>query len=394
MSDELTVPLGLLRRYLAFHGWRRPEHVAASGGLLEGNSLVATFFRERSKGTRNADLYVLSDPDAEDVEMVVPHTLGSKESLRRLQGLINTLAQLENRDRFQVVADIRSIGFDLVRSRIPDELVFDDTIHLEQAVNYTAGVKKLLADAATTELNPSIYFMRVKKEASAYAEQCRFGHTFRGSFGFTIESPIAPNPSPAFPGMEQNVVPPFERRVIQRLAQGITVIQQAVGADDPGVVVNSFKRGFSANMCEDFATLIEQTAPTGMAFGFAFSPEWPTPEIGELRVAPQHVEMSRVAAKVMRERPISESVEVSGRIIRLENEADPTDLLDETHEREIVVYWKSEDFGDVNVRIHLSPNDYLAAVDAHMRGRSIRVKGRLEKQGRRWVLSDPTDFQG
>ena len=81
-----------------------------------------------------------------------------------------------------------------------------------------------------------------------------------------------------------------------------------------------------------------------------------------------------------------------GRIVRLQNEADPTDLLDETHEREIVVHWKSEEYGDMHVKLLLAPNDYLIAVDAHMRGRSIQVKGTLEKRGRRWVLLGPTDF--
>lgn len=390
MSDELTVPLALLRRYLMFHGWQRSEHVPSADGAFDAPSFANAFFRGRSNGQRNIDLYVLSEPGLDDVELVVPQTLGSNESVRRLKGAIETLSQLEGKDRAEVVADIRSIGFDVVKSRIPDELVFDDAIHLDQAVNYTAGVKKLLAASATTEIVPDVYFLRVKKEATVYAEQCRFGHTFKGSFGFTIESPIAPNTAPAFPGVEQ--MPPFERRVIQRLAQGIGMIQDAVKAEDPAIVIGGFQAGFSANMCEEFATLIEQTAPTGLAFAFAFSPEWPAPEVGEIRVGPQHVEMSRVAAKRMREQPTSTPLEVSGRVVRLQNEADPTDLLDETHEREIVVHWKSEDYGDMHVKLFLAPNEYLIAADAHMRGRSIRIKGRLEKRGRRWVLLDPTDL--
>ena len=71
--------------------------------------------------------------------------------------------------------------------------------------------------------------------------------------------------------------------------------------------------------------------------------------------------MSRVAAKRMREQPTSILLEISGRVVRLQNEADPTDLLDETHEREIVVSWKSEDYGDLHVKIFLAPNDYLVA---------------------------------
>jgi hypothetical protein len=283
------------------------------------------------------------------------------------------------------------MGFDVVRSRVPDELVIEDTIHLDLAVNYTANIKKLLAASATTELSPDVYFFRVKKEGSQYAERCRFGHTFKGSFGFTIESPVPANEEPVFPSMEQ--MPPFERRVVQRIARGINVIQEAVHAEDPAIVARSFETGFSANMCEEFANLIEQTAHTGMAFGFVFSPEWWAPEFGELWVGPQHVEMSRVAAKTMREQTLIQPTEITGRIIRLQNEADPQDLLDQTHEREIVIYWKSDDFGDMNVRLSLAPPEYLAAVEAHLHGRIAHAKGRLERRGRFLWLVDITDFR-
>jgi hypothetical protein len=36
-------------------------------------------------------------------------------------------------------------------------------------------------------------YPRAMPGALKYADNCRFGHTFRGSFGFTIESPIEEN---------------------------------------------------------------------------------------------------------------------------------------------------------------------------------------------------------
>jgi hypothetical protein len=390
MSDEITVPLGLLRRYLVFHGWRRPERASWAGRVIDGHSYADEFFRGRSNGQRNVEMYVLSEAGSDDIELAVPRAVETAESVRRMQGVLETLSQVEGRDRIQVASDVRSIGFDVVKSRIPDDQVYEDTIHLDQAVNYTAGVKKLLAAGATTEIAPDVFFMRVRKEAAQYAEQCRFGHTFKGSFGFTIESPVAPNSEPVFPGMEQS--PPFERRVIQRLGRGIGLVQDAVRAEDPAIVVAGYETGFSANMCEEFASLVDQTSPSGLAFGFALSPEWPAPRLAELKVGAQHVEMSRVAAKTMRERTPLQPMEISGRITRLQNEADPQDLLDETHEREIVIYWKSDEFGGLNVHIALAPAEYLAAAEAHMRGRGAQATGRLEKRGRFWWLVEVTAF--
>ncbi len=362
-------------------------------GALDESAFADGFFRARAVGPRNFDLYVLAEPGLEDVELLLPRDIAAPEAVRKLAAAIDTLSQLEGKDRTQVIADVRAIGFDVVKSRIPDDLVHEDTIYLEQAVSYTADMKKFLASGATTELRPNLYFMRAKKEASQYADRCRFGHTFKGSFGFTIESPVTPNLEPALPGMEGAQVPPFERRVIQRIARGMGVIQEAVRSDDPTVAVNGHETGFSANMCDDFATLVQETAPVGMAFGFAFSPEWPAVPVGELMVGPQHIEMARVVARTMRERPISVIEEIFGRVIRLQNEADPTDLLDETNEREVVVHWESEDYGDLNVKVSLTPNEYLMAADAHRHGQPVHVRGRLERQGRRWVLLEPTDFR-
>src|ERR1019366_3045382 len=146
------------------------------------------------------EVYVLSGAGLNDIELLLPRDRSASDSQRRLEGAILTLSQVEGRDPEQVLADVRSVGFDVVRSRIPDELVSDDTIQLVSANNYIGGVKNLLAATATTELRPEPYFLRILKDANAYAEQCRFGHTFRGSFGFTIESPVNPNLEPALPG--------------------------------------------------------------------------------------------------------------------------------------------------------------------------------------------------
>jgi hypothetical protein len=346
----------------------------------------------RTGAQRNFEVFLLSTPGLEDVEIVLPGDRNASDFLTRMETAIRTLSELEGRPAEQIIADVRAVGFDVVRSRIPDELVRDDTVHLITAANYIAGVRDLLAATATTEIDPAPYFLRVKKEGTDYAASCYFGHTFRGSFGFTIESPVSPNSAPPLFDIQQT--PPFERRVIQRLARGIGDICDAVRRDDIGVLLNDFQSGFSANALEEFAGLVEKTAHTGMIFAFAFSPEWPPvaglPERKELRVGPRHVEITRDAAKSLRTQPVKREEEIFGRIVRLQTEADPTDLISVTGDREVVIQWSSEDLGDIQVRASLSPPDYLTAIEAHRNGRPVRVAGTLEKKGRLWVLSNPT----
>jgi hypothetical protein len=390
------VPLGLLRRYLTSHGWRMPDGSGPSPRVLDIAASTsfpdAKFFQTRSSGRRNADIFILSESDFDDIELVIPKDTKGADFDRRVLDAITTLSQLEGRDPSQIVASIRSIGFDVVRSRIPDELVIEDTIHLESAQNYIIGMKDLLAATATTERRPLPYFGRATKEATEYSDWCRFGHTYRGSFGFTIESPVSLEIEevPFF----GEPVPPFERRVIQRLATGIQHVRRAVDTGDVAPLLAGFRNGFGANGCERFASLIRSTAYSGMSFGFFFSPQWAVPTnltiSIEFSVDPRHVDMARPAAERLRGESVPLPVELFGMVVRLQNEADPSDLSAIMGEGEVSILYAHDLYGEIHVRITLAPAEYLKAVQAHSLGRAVRISGILVRSGRYWYLNQPS----
>ena len=64
--------------------------------------------------------------------------------------------------------------------------------------------------------------------------------------------------------------------------------------------------------------------------------------------------------------------------------------MTDSGDREVVIQSSTDDLGDIQVSVSLSPSDYLVAIEAHRSGRLVRVAGTLEKRGRRWVLSNPT----
>jgi hypothetical protein len=390
------VTLNLLRRYLVAHGWRLSDLSLPLPDAFNINAPpdALDFFRGRSTGRRNCDVYVLSEPGLDDIELVIPRDHTASDFDRRLWGAISTLSQIENKEPDQIVASIRSFGFDVVQSRIPNELVVDDTIRLESARNYINGMKYLLAATATTEIRPLAFFGRVNNDAVDYSDRCRFGHTSKGSFGFTIESPVTTNSEETLFGIESS--PPFERRVVQRLAIGIQQVCEAVNADNLTPLVNGFRSGFSANGCEQFATLIRSTAYSGMSFAFSFSPEWPVPEnlrqAAEFFVGPKHVDFARAAAQALRGESLEIPTDVYGTVVRLQNEADPSDLTASTGEGEISVLHASEDYGEIHLRITLPPAEYLKAVEAHRQGRPVRLSGTLVHRGRYWYLLRPSSL--
>ena len=394
ITDPEAVPLGLLRRYLAVNGWRTGGGAAPVTHPVRNEAVLAVMLQARSGGRKNFELYVLSEDGADDVEIVLPREPTASDFLSRIKGAIRTLSDVEGRKPERIIADIRLIGYDVVRSRIPNMLVHDDAIHLEVATNYTAGIRSLLAATATTEIDPQPFFLRLKKEANEYADRCRFGHTFRGSFGFTIESPLLPNIEPTLPQIEQPV--PFERKVITRLARGIRAIYEATQVGDPAPLAAMATEGFSANACELLANLVEETSPGGIDFSFSFSPEWAAPaELAEARqfsIGTTHVEIARAAAKLLRAEFMPRPEKIVGRITRLESDADPSDLLNPTGAREITVQWDSDDLGRIDVKMSLAPEDYLRAVEAHKNGQRVMVSGTLERPRRSWFLVNPAEF--
>lgn len=80
---------------------------------------------------------------------------------------------------------------------------------------------------------------------------------------------------------------------------------------------------------------------------------------------------------------------IVGTVTRLKSEHNPADLLDISSPREVVVQWNSLEYGPLNVRVNLSPADYIVALEAHRTGRLISVTGKLERVNRTWILFSP-----
>lgn len=374
MADPRTtaksVSLEALRRYLQLKGW--------------------TESKTRSEAT---SLFTLPF-EGDRLEVPLPTRRDFEGFERLITDALRTLSQLTDSDTPDLLDDINSLGFDRIRSIIPDELVRYDTIDLGIASGFITSAKRLITTTATTELEPSTFFGRVTKEAQAYTDRCRFGHTFRGSFGFTIESPLVRNDEPSFPGVAQS--PPFERRVVQRLVRGLHDVREAEASENPSIIAENYQRGFNANMCDAFVELVDKTSDR-LAIQIAWSPEWTppfdVPPVPTFHIQPSTLAIIQDASNSLRRAETAKHYTLVGTVIRLKSEHNPADLLDVSSPREIVLQWNSPDFGQLNVKVILSPTDYIVALEAHKTGRLISITGMLERINRTWVLSSPGAVQ-
>lgn len=308
---------------------------------------------------------------------------------------LNTISDFYDKTLELVSSDIRSLTFDLITSKIPNEYVLNDSIQLRVASLYINEMKSFLASSATTELTGERSFKRTKKEAIDYAEKCRFGHTFRGSFGFMIESPVVLNDAPTIPTISEKALP-LGRRVVERIARGLSAYSSAVEEQNPSVIAQQ-PEGFSANMCDAMADIVEQTDVSKILLGIKLSPEWRmsenVPTALAFSVEAKHIELLREAAKVMRVSETPRPVTVFGRIKRLETDGNPADILEDPASREIEINWVNEENTIVHVKVMLTPQKYLEAVEAHKQGNAVSASGMLARVGRSWRLESVENFK-
>lgn len=362
-----TLSLRLVTRYLRAHGWHK-----------EGTSESHSLYIHNVDGGNPLEIFVAN---SEEVR-------GWQSSVREA---IETLSGFSGKSIDEMVRAVRTIIYDVVYSRLPDEAVHDDSIELEVAAEFIWRSKRVLAASATAEILKKRYFKRVRKEAQSYAGGCRFGHTFRGSFGFTLESPLPEPQKNVFGGVDA----PFERRVIERLIRGLASIDSAVAQRDPEILASGYLDGWNGNICDEFLKLYAATKQSKVSFNVAWSPEIPLnindDTARSFVVSPQKIEFIQEAAMRLRAREEEMVETVVGKVVILKSEDDVNALIG--GDGEIAVRWNHDELGKIKVYMRLSNEEYKIAIQAHEQGRNISARGTLEKPGKFWRIDELEHFR-
>ena len=376
----LELPANFVRAYLESTGW----HIAPPQPSIEskGPRLLA----KRWGASRNFDLFISSD--ATPVEMVVPRDEQSADYQSRVQDVLRTLGTIEERSPQTIASEILFINFDLIKSALPNSYLIYDAIPLNSAIEHVERMRDLLSSSATTEISPRAFYGRVRKAATEYSSRCLFGHTYQGSFGFTVQSPLTTEEFQ--PGLFERSVP-FERKVLTRLVNGLESVAAATTNNNVELAMDP-EIGLSANGFDILADMLEN-AGGQMRIEVAFSRRW-QPRVDEPRVesfdfSPQTIEVSRTAAERLRSTYEPVEKKIVGRIINLRNTTNPSQLMPTADSREVVIDFEDEDLGEIKVRISLNAADYLKAVEAHKLGQRLAVDGLLERHGLRYVIENP-----
>lgn len=355
-----------IERYLDDRGWKR--RVSADASLIR-------YQLTDGEGLNGAVNIFFSTTD--DLDVRANEAVAALEVIRQVYSLSEPALR----------AGLTSLAFDKILATIPDDYIRNESIELRAARSYLNGMKGLIAASAMSELTGERTFRRTNKEASDYADRCRFAHTFKGSFGLAIESPVGFNDQAELAFIEPTI--PFGRKVIRRIANGLQSVVKSFNEDSVSPILEAAD-GLNANMCSELVSIIDRTEIPRIDIAFVLSPEWEpdVPPPPAFHIDARYRELLKDASARLTTEDDAQPVTVVGRIVNLHADLDPDDLLDADVDRIVQANWDSPEHGLIKVSIGLSPAGYLAAVEAHGKGQLISVQGALRRKSRSWILQD------
>ena len=339
-----------------------------------------------------------ADVGGSPVEIVLPQDADAPDVPSHLSHAINTLSALAGESAHQIARRVKYFDRDVLVIRNL-ETGDGDSITLQLATEQIAELKRLVSYSASSERDPRPHFLAALDIGGRMAERFRFGHTVRGSFGFTVESPTVQAPlevqGSLLPSLvEAQVDLPFERRVMERIVRGLRTAKEATQERDIGKLVKGYAEGFNSNMCTALVKMSKgKLLP--VEYGVMWSPRVrvskDVAEVGTVRLTRLSYDyLDEASEKLKALKP--EEVTIRGRVVELRSGDDPLGL---GTRRSVVVRWIDRPGGrrPRHVLIPLGRDEYEEAISAHHYWRTIEVSGVLERVGTSWRLSDPHRFQ-
>ena len=354
------VTLADLKIYLAESGWRR---------LPSRESRWTT--------------YELAIEGAQGVELLLPAEDGYMDTAERIQDALAAISQIEGRDQVSVARDLLSINADSIAFRL--EVANDtDAIPIADAARHVKAIRNLLQFGYCSELEPRRHFEDPIPAALGMLHNFSFCHTFRGSFGFEVTNAIAKIQTTA-----DLFSPPTQRKVVERIARGAVILESAVAADDPSILISAYKTALNARMCDALSEIgLDGQIKFDLDFTWArvLDPAQDVKDASTFRIAEPQVQMLHFASEQLKiVEPRADRIR--GQVVNLHCVTDPADG---SARRTIALKVSHSEFGNIEVKLALGPDAYLVAIEAHSKGQKLDATGQLQRKGNTWSLEAVT----
>lgn len=355
--------------------------------LVRGVSLYDLKSFLKSKGWQevshpNRKLSVFRGPMGDSgspLEVFLPRSDKFEDLTKRICDVFYLLSNLYEIEPANFSNILKGLNLDKFFVRISPNNNSLFSIPLELAKKEVNGLRNLFVYSACSEKKALPHHEYPSTIGYQMAEKIRFGHTFQGSFGFSVESPVVEE-------FKQQTMfsPPIERRVMERVVRGIQKTNEAILEKNPDLLVADYNQGFNSRMCEAIVEIGEVLeTPVELSVQWANNLA-PTEDVSNFKpqiLGDEAISYLKYAAEKLKEVAPERST-LLGKVVNLHSN-DPTN---EDGKRTIILKHYHEDYGHIDVRIELGINQYLQAIEAHKSRELLEVQGLLERKGTVWQL--------
>jgi hypothetical protein len=349
-------------------------------------------WNETGKLGKSAKIFGKTDDYGRLFEVLVPVKTSVGDFKSVLLNLLIELQNFEDRSLDYIANDIVLSKFDVFRI-IAYKGDTTASLPLEDAKTLLDRSFAMMAFSAQSIKTHQPYFQsRYHNEVNTFLSKLRMGHTERGSFVLTLQTPIAPVLSISKSLFEDEPLisdEPFERQVTTRLCSLISEADTIANEPDSEILPQSTTRGMSANFLESLADITEISGESGVNLDMTWAAIRPVNPVWNIKnefiIEKEKIEILREAGQILRTQIPEKNIEIVGFVIRLDSD-DPSvsgtiKLNDITTSPQRVI------------TTTLNDEQYRKAIDAHKLGEIVILKGDLQKSGRAQTLINISDFK-
>jgi hypothetical protein len=339
------------------------------------------------------------DPAASVWEKVFTHGLLAIEAPKNanwrdypacVRAVLDVLAQAEARSQLAIVRDIADVATDVVRIRAMTPTIQDGSISLRDGLSLTSLAERMMLAAACAAEEPKrAYHSRKPKRAIDFAASLRLGQTERGSYVLAVLSSVPPELASSQLQLESEA--PYERSVIETLAQSLTAVRNAAQLGAASGNLDAFEQavplGVSADLCEALTSMSKDGAVSAIEVQIAWAPSRPGP--------------ASLARSTLFERDVLRVIAEAGTSLRLKTPVDDFTLEGpvvqvsrptEARAGEAMVL-ASVDGRSRRVAVALADDDWDTANKAFTERLLLRCEGELWRATKPLTLKNPRHLQ-
>lgn len=340
-------------------------------------------------GNLNQIANVWHPEKGDDHEILQPLKTELKDYFNRINDLLETLSDYENKDVLEILKTIQQFDADVVRIRVIHEDVENGSIPLNDGILLFEKAKDLVTSAVKSTFSKKKYFSggKLPEETSEFLNSMRLGQTEHGSYVVNLIAPIV---------LQDNEQTDFDkvsitRAVTDNLANSLSAIdysiEKYIETSKESCFDSAVEKGASANMCDALIGLSGEAKNRSININISLSGI----EKSRKEITLEHTfDNSKIpylerASEYYKDNYVIYNKTVSGQVTKLSYE--------EGSDTGVIVIEAFVNDKDKNVSIELPTTDYWDAHSAHKKKLIVECVGDLHVTSRAAKLLNSSGFK-